>query len=77
MKKKINLSQIRVGVYRIEFSEHECLENQQPERCSIKCISLPVLVTFYQQVSFSLTWLILRHWLFLWTSWIFVFASSL
>lgn len=38
-----------VGVYRIQFSEHECLESQQPEKCSITCVSLPVPVKFYQR----------------------------
>lgn len=38
-----------IGVYRIDFSEHECLECQQPEWCSLKCISLLVPGKFYQQ----------------------------
>lgn len=33
----------------MEFSDHECLKSQRAERCSVKCLSLPVPVRFYQE----------------------------
>lgn len=38
----------------MEFSDHEHLESQQAERYSVKCLSLPVPVKFYQEDLISL-----------------------